>query len=380
MTDFVDTLPPDGTLVHTPGLEPALLKDVARTFALLGVQSFRASVVKLPSMSVDSQWSISEFGEVSPLDASVPLDSSFPGASNSLAQLEDADIDTTMMQQLGAQRWRFAWRLDKEHAVVSEAYFHERRDVLIEIDIALLRLICGMGMQAPRDTDGKTASGTAQSPAVERRSKVREPIAAPRIDVRPSESGSASPSNKPVPTPTRVPTATRVALIALVLSTVLTGWLASVAAPQASQALLGHQVENSRLRGMAHDTMLIQLSTAMASGDYGHVQDFLSNFASLGYFTGAAVTNARQRVVSLAGQVERLRIGDAVPPELAGKGQMSELKLGSQGHGQLLLFPAPSSAPEAEWSTSLEWAAWGAFIAAVVANFLFALKVRRERR
>ncbi len=376
MTDFVDTLPPEVSIVHTPALERALLKDVARTFELLGVESFRASVVEVESMQLDSQWSISELGEVTTGSANVLLDSSFPGASAALDQLEDVDSNKTLTQQLNPERWRLSWRMDKEHAIVTEVRFHERRDGIIEMDIALLRLICSMGVQMVEESG---PSSDAPSPGMvwphrERRANVR--VAAPKPQVPSSTSPSMAPlaSIKPETATSKSPGTSWHAMLLLMLSVVITGWMAIVAAPREREITSAQQLEISRLRAMSQETMVVELSIAMVSGDYGQVQVVLSSFGSLGYFTGAVVTNGRQRVVALSGRAERLRIGDAVPPEVARTSQAFDLKLGSQPHGQLLLVPAPQPIASASPFALLGWLAWAGFAATGLAALMVALR------
>ena len=371
VVDFVDTLPPDGTLVHTSALEPALLKDVARTFELLGVESFRASAVDVSSMALDSQWSVNQFGEVSTVDSDISLDSSFPGASAALSQLAHADSDKTMTQKLGPQRWRFAWRKDERHALVAEVHFHERRDSIIDIDIALVRLVCCMGVQESQSGNG---NGTLATPArawPETERRCSSPV---------SSVNALTPGVLEVDAPTpNTPHHPRLALALLLASVLSTGWMAAIAIPQTYESAASRQAELAKLRSMGQDTMVQDLSMAMASGDYGQVQTALSSFASLGYFSGAVVTNPRQRIVSLAGRAERLRIGDALPADVARIAQTLDLKLGSQPHGQLLIMPAPPPAASGLPSAALGIMAWAAFVASAAATTLLAWRMFGRR-
>ena len=91
---------------------------------------------------------------------------------------------------------------------------------------------------------------------------------------------------------------------------------------------------------MGNGSMLQNLATTLATGDYGEVQAALTSFAALGYFQGAVVTNARQRIVSLAGTVGDARIGDAVSPTLARSARVLDLSIGSERFGQLLTLGA----------------------------------------
>ena len=376
MTDFLDTLPPEVSIVHSPALERALLKDVARTFELLGVESLRAAVVELESMAINSQWSISELGEAAIGNSGQPLDSSFRGASAALGQLADADSNQTLTQQLNPKRWRLSWRMDERQAIVAEARFQERRDVIIEVDIVLLRLVCSMGVQVAQETDhgGDALLAGKVWPQRERRANARVSALEPQL--RTSTSPSTAPldaSKLEMAAPNSPGTSWR-AMLLLLISVMVAGWIALVAAPRGQEIAVIQQSEISRLRALSQDTMVLELSTAMVSGDYGQVQAVLSAFASLGYFTGAVVTNERQRVVALSGRAERLRIGDAVPPEVAHTSQAFDLKLGSQRHGRLLLVPAPPPITPTAPLAFLGWLAWAGFVAALLSALMVALR------
>ena len=138
------------------------------------------------------------------------------------------------------------------------------------------------------------------------------------------------------------------------------------------------QTEAARFLTMADSTMTQNLSAMMATGDYGDVQTTLSSFESLGYFDSAVVTNARQKVIAIAGAATGARIGDGVPPALAGSAQVFDLMQGSDRTGQLLVTrPQAKSAGGANTSfylmlgaAVLAFASAAALAAMVLPRFL----------
>jgi hypothetical protein len=339
-TQFQDTVVP-----ATLALAPALLQDMARTFREFGVQSFRASVVDIDSMAFQATWTITDNGEVTEGGAGRPLDSLFPGAASTIAMLAQTPDDETLVQKLSPRRWGFAWYLEDPNVIIAEAHFRDRRDEVTELDTALVRLVCGAALRAgamasPADATGQLRQAQ-EWPQTERRSGAQAPGSAPGLSV---------------------------GLIAA--SAVLAGVLGLVALPQMRSGAAEQQVQLERLHAMVDKTMVRNLSTAMATGDYGEVQAGLSSFASLGYFEGAVVTNARQRIVALAGPPERLRIGDPVPADVQRRAQALELAMGSERLGQLLVVPVPPRGVAAGQQSGL-WqgmalAALGASLAALL--------------
>lgn len=335
-------------------LAPALLQDMARTFREFGVQSFRASVVDIDSMAFQATWTITDNGDVSEGGAGRPLDSLFPGAASTIAMLAQTPDDETLVQKLSPRRWGFAWYLEDPNVVIAEAHFRDRRDEVTELDTALVRLVCGAALRAGAMS---APGGTGQPnqalvwPQTERRAGTRAP----------------NPGSGPI-----------LGLIAV--SALLAGVLGLVALPQMRSSAAEQQVQVDRLHAMVDKTMVRNLSTAMATGDYGEVQAGLSSFASLGFFQGAVVTNARQRIVALAGPQERLRIGDPVPADVQRNAQPLELALGSERLGQLLVVPAPLREETSQQASLWQAAALSALAASVVALLLLTLRGKPPKR
>lgn len=324
-------------------------------FGQLGVHSFRATEVDLESMATQSAWSISDHGEFNcdPLDDGP--NSAFLAAMDTGTELRNAPAEHTVVRKLSPRLWAFSWRLGPHRVVVAVARYREKRDVQTEIDIALVRLICLARMRVSRRD---TESSSAKLPKLEW----------PAIDRR--RDGN-------------LPTAVRnhgLSLLLLVVSALAALWVALIAVPRARYVAEALQTDAARLQAMADKTMTNALSAALATGDYGEVQDALSSFQALGYFQGAVVTNARQRVVSIAGPVGDARIGGSLPETVTSAARLIALTQGSERHGQLVLFDTPTElAGDTNFRTLFAAALLGFLAASAAAVVLMAPRRWRLR-
>ena len=203
---------------------------------------------------------------------------------------------------------------------MASARYRDWHDVHSDVHTALVRLVCDTGIRAgqvaapaPGDTQPEAQMVW---PAVERRSKLPAGKTSPRTKWLMAGGG----------------------LLALLLV-----WAATLATLGRADAL---QAEAKRLQAITDSTMTHSLSAALATGDYGDVQAALSSFSSLGYFEGAVVTNARQRIISTAGTVTSARIGEPLPLTPSGSARVLDLTQGSVRHGQLLILGAPTLNPK----------------------------------
>jgi hypothetical protein len=304
---FTTTAAPsqDGTL------EKVLSQDMARMIRQIGVHFVHASVVKVSSMTLQAGWSLTDNGEVSDT-VTKPPSGMFPGASTTVTALGQASAEDTMVQKLSPRRWGFAWRLDSEYAAVTEAQFRDLRDAVSDTDTALIRLVCNTGIRAG------LAAASAAGLSV-------DDLLWPQVDRR-------APA-KPLRTQWLPVVLTCVAAL-------LAAWLALIVLPQARDAIAAQRTETEQMVKLADNTIAQGLATALATGDYGVVQTELSLFAALGYFQSAVVTNANGRVVAMAGPLEKMRIGEPVTAEYAGRARARPLSLGSERHGELRLIAA----------------------------------------
>jgi hypothetical protein len=363
MTSTLNSLPPDSAFGISTALEPALLAEVSSIFKQIGVQSFRASVVDVVSMAAKFKWTINETGAVSDGGFDVSVDSAFLGASAAVNKLAKVEFGKTVTHRLSPRLWGFAWRIGAMQAVVAEVYFHERRDAVVDIDVSLVRLVGSLGMRTSVNGAGDEvpATHTLAWPQKERRSKSLRSLA------------------NPWPA--------RTALALVVAGALLSGWLAVFALPKQHQlgqsANLVHQSEQVQLKAMAEKTMSQQLSVAVATGDYGEVQNLLSSFSALGYFSGAIIVNSKQVVVAKAGDVGSLRIGDPLEADVTQNAKLLELALGSQRQGQLVVMQAPAAHKSLEGAANSATmlgpliAAWLAFALASGAAVMLALRLRQ---
>lgn len=346
----------------TPGgagagdIAPALVEDIGRIFRRLGLESCRASVVDMGSLAFQGVWAVSDSGDAPDPDPGLPLDSQFPGAVSSITQLAQAGTEETVVQRLSPRHWSLAWRIDAGHVVVAEVRYADPRAVLGPIDTALVRVVCDTGIRAgllgADDEDDDDITGT--DAAHLRGSMVWPPSGDRRRRRRP-------------------PTALRWSLGLALGGAALALWMAVAALP-------GLAGQSANGRTMADKTLTHHVSVAMATGDYGEVQHVLSTFESLGYFQAAAVTNTRHKLVSLAGNLPGLRIGEEVPAKSVAAGMPLDLAMGSETYGRLVIVPTASAAAFGDALFEARLAAVATFAAALLTGALLLLRKRRARR
>ena len=304
-------------------LAPLLARDMAMMFGQIGVVSLRASVVDMESMAFQPAWSITERGEIGEDPHNRGLDSAFPAAMATIAQMGVSTPEHTVVRKLSPRHWAFAWRIDEQHVAVAEARYRDQRDMQTQADTALVRLICDNGIHA---SQVGTADGGGWGNVLPAGTLDGRPLMTwPAIDRRRANRGAV---------------AGPLSVFVVVLSALLALWMVAVAIPWVRSDASALQTELTRLHDMGNGSMLQSLAATLATGDYGEVQAALSSFAALGYFQGAVVTNARQRIVSVAGTASDARIGDAVSPTLARSAQVLDLSIGSERYGQLMTLGA----------------------------------------
>jgi hypothetical protein len=286
-------------------LAPVLSRDVALMFARLGVQSLRASVVDLESAAYQSQWSIIEQSDTSADPADRRPGVAFPGAAAMVAQVSQVPSEQTVVKKLSPRLWAFAWRIDERRGAIASVRYREPRETHSDADTAFIRLTCDYGIH-----DGLLGTPHA----------VRDELVWPAVERRRGAHGPAS----------------WLSLLLVAASALLALWLSLAVVPGIHDDAAALREQAARLHAMADATMVSKLSAVLATGDYGDVQTLLSSFDSLGYFQGAAVINARQRVVATAGAIGDVRIGEAAPPAFTESARANDLAQGLQRYGQLL--------------------------------------------
>ena len=345
------------------GLAPLLARDMAMMFGQIGVVSLRASVVDMESMAFQPAWSITERGEIGEDPLNRGLDSAFPAAMATIAQMGVSSPEHTVVRKLSPRHWAFAWRIDDQHVAVAEARYRDQRDMQTEADTALVRLICDNGIHANQVA---TADGSGRTSAMPAGTLDGRPLMMwPAVDRRRTEQAAPiSPLN----------------VFMVLLSALLALWMVAVAIPWARSDASAMQTELTRMHDMGQGSMQQTLAATLATGDYGELQAALTSFAALGYFQGAVVTNSRQRIVSMAGTVNDARIGDAVSPTLARSARVLDLSIGSERYGQLLTLSAAAPNEPSSGSRVLLASALMVCLSTVAAALLLLWRHRRSRR
>ena len=338
------------------GLAPLLARDMALMFSQIGVASLRASVVDMDSMAFQSAWSITERGEMGEDLLGRGLDSTFPAAMATIAQMGVAPPEQTVVRKLNPRHWAFAWRIDERLVAVAEARYRDQRDMMSPADTALVRLICDTGIRAGHTEGSRGRAQTADG------SPDRPQLAWP-------EFGAAAPQGGLM---------ARLGVLMMAVSALAALWMALLVVPKARDEALALQAELTRLHDMGNKSMLGTLATTLASGDYGEVQAALTGFGALGYFQGAVVTNSRQRVVAVVGAAPDARIGDGVPSRLAKAAQGVDLAVGSDRHGQLLTLGPVLPPLQASQSRLLLVGAWLICVSAVSGLMMLVLRSRER--
>ncbi|MEK8050907.1 hypothetical protein AACH10_11725 [Ideonella sp. DXS22W] len=341
-------MPPDAEPVPAP--PGPLAADLSRLFQALGMQQFRAFVVDTASMACESTWAMDEHGALVDDGEPLSMESALPGSNAIVAQLANASLERVIDTHSGVRGRTFAWRMDALRVVIVKVRYHARNDRPRELDIAMARLLCNAGLLNRHD------------------------------GARPGLDGQALAWSQPVPArPMPQRTLGLVGAGLGVAAAALAAWLALGALPamdEQSRRVSRHAAE---LRSLADETLAHGLTTALASGDYGEVQNQLSAFESLGYFRGALITNARQRVVAIAGQVDdTLRIGIELPDGTVPRAQTRDLSQGAERYGRLVVVKPAPQAPAAPQGLPLRSVALVTAGAAALAALLAAWGLRRR--
>lgn len=322
--------------------------DLTRLFAQAGVQGVRACLVDLESQEFQSSWWIGERAQQSADADEASRESTFPGAAAIVAKLLAASPEDTHVRRLSPRRWGLVWRADAVDAVVAEVRYHDRRDALSAIDIALLRLVCGLSVRrayAASDDDEVGAVANEVWPRVDRRQWRKPSRAAWWTVALPALAGS------------------------------LCAWLLLVTVPAVQRTLAEPRGQIERTIESGQGLLVAALATALATGDYGVAQEELSRFGPMALFKSAVVANGNGRVVAKTGTPDVARIGDPVPAPYLAQARAIKLELESQVQGQLLFVPV--SAPALVVPVSLAWLIALALLASVAATVLLVRRLLR---
>lgn len=356
---------PKATLLSASGAESAFAADMGRMLQRLGVVSVRTTLVDADTLAHQSGWAFYQGGEAAGdgLDEQ-PLDSSFPGASATIARVEASSLEDTVTQRLSPRRWVLGWRVDDQHVVMALVHFQEGHLALEPNEVALVRLAADAGLHsAPTPGTGGAPAKAAKSRAEPESGAGTSSSGATAATAASAASASPGKSGRPSSKASAGGAATwpmverrRKVLLRWIswpawllagVAALLCAWITAVVVPQVHAENAQREMDEARLRAMADTTLVRSVGAALATGDYGEVQAVLDSFAQQGYFRQAVVTNARQRVVASVGAISGVRIGDAPPAELLQQARVTELMQGAEPNGRLMLQRAePTTPPE----------------------------------
>jgi len=334
---------------------------MARLVRQLGVLSFRASIVELGAMALHVAWGISDQAEIGNTESvNGNVAGAFPGAAPIIAQLARTQSDETIEHRLSPRRWIYAWHVDgrsvdARYAVIAEVRYADPRTSGSPVDAALVRVVCDTGILAgvralePARGGPKTlefADPTPPPPASQSRAAQRD---------------------------------ARLLLLLTAASTLLGVWLMAYGVPRAHQSMAAERAVAVRLQSKIDGTLVQGLAAALATGDYGQVQEVLSNFATLGDLQNAAVTNLNNRIVALAGTVNDLHIGDEVPADFAASAKIFDLPVNGERLGRVQFHRTEVERP-LTGLVAMQLASGLAFGTAAAAAGVLAWRLLRRRR
>ncbi len=317
MSNAVIPLATDLNAIVASGSPTAIAYDLSQTLRQFGVESARIALIELTSQHCHAIWTVDEQGEVSRRRPTRGLASAFSLGTAIVSELMQIPAGVPVVRRLSPHIWAYAWRVDEHNGVLAQIHSVEGRFKPSETGTAVVRAICDMtiGAGEAAQTDGAAEESGPVWPRVDRRAPARPPLAA------------------------------RAALVLIGVAAVLSAWMAFRGLTEARDDSAALYAELGRLETMAERTMIRELSTVLAGGDYGEVQEALSSYADLGYFQAAVVTNMQKQIVASAGSIGSLRIGGQVPDTVARWARASDLTLGAQRNGQLLELPRSAGAP-----------------------------------
>ncbi|MBV8211294.1 MAG: hypothetical protein JO133_14660 [Burkholderiaceae bacterium] len=322
--------------------------DFESFFNPLESRKLRTALIDLQSLECRASWSIANRVVVAEDRSECGWHTESPSFPKILERLSKAPIGDVLVRQLGLQRCLYVWRSEPKLMVAAEVSTVGSLPAS-HVEPALVKEVCNIAMSTggnaalPREVaSAAPSSGDARSPSA-RRSWVRAGWACAAC---------------------------------LVACAVLAGWLFAKT-----------DLEMLRIRALMDTAMLRNLSLALAKADYGEVQETLSAYSDSGYFDQAAVSNAKYRVIAIAGDWPNVRIGEPVPGQIARATETLDLRLGSESFGQLMVPQSRTNPPALMKSglralrTASAWVSALALLASLVLSVVLArMSVSEEKR
>jgi hypothetical protein len=293
--------------------------DFESFFSPLETRKLRTAVFDLESHEFRSSCAISNRVVVADDKSGRGWNTDAPSFARAVEQLSQSAVGEVLVKKLGLHRSLYVWRIERRVVVVAEVS-NVGPLPTEDVDAALVKEICGAAIHARQTgaaSRGHEAASRAPSGIDPRSQRARSPWV---------KAGWAC-------------------VLAMLACAALGAWLLTTAVPGAHDIAAKTRSEMSRLRALMDTEMTHGLSLAMSKGDYGEVQEMLSTYADSGYVSQAAVTNAKERVVAIAGDWSKLQIGASVPDDVLRAAQTMDLRLGSENFGRLLIPRPPRTTP-----------------------------------
>ena len=294
-----------------PEGEPSLLGgDFETFFNPFESRKVRAAVIDLQSRECKESWSIADRAIVAEDRSERGWNTASPGFAKVVEHLSETAIGEVSVKQVGLQRCLYFWRIEPERIIVAEVSSLGRLPVS-DVEPALVKEICSAAMKvhqtaALRAREAASTGSSTGSPGVD-----VPPRSAHLLWVR---AGWAC-------------------AVSLLVCAAFSGWLFAKTS-----------LEILHVRTLMDVAVLRSLSLALAKSDYAEVQEMLSTYGDSGYFSQAAVSNAKQRVIATAGNWSNVQIGEPVPDQIARAAEAFDLRIGTESFGQLLI-PQPRTTP-----------------------------------
>jgi len=266
----------------------------------------RGALIDLQSLESKVTWSIADCALVAEDRSERGWNTAGPGFAKTVELLSQAEIGEVLVKQVGLQRCLYFWRIRAGMIVVAEVSGLGRLPAS-EVEPAVVKQVCGAAMSVRESAAlrAREAASAASSNADARSRSIR------LLWIRGGWACVAS----------------------LLICAALGAWVTAKTS-----------VDILHVRTLMDAAVVRSLSLALARSDYGEVQEMLSTYGDSGYFSQAAVSNAKQRVIAIAGNWTSVRIGEPVPDQITGVAEAFDLRLGSESLGQLLI-PQPRTTP-----------------------------------
>jgi hypothetical protein len=338
------------TLAPHPPVPPAVdshHRDHAPLWRLAGIESCRAATLDLVSLMLDTGHWVSDGVEAPGEPAERRLEASFPGLQDKLLMLDDSP-QQLVTHRLSPRRWAFAWRTGPRSGILALVRFRDGKPEPSESETLLVRVVCEAWFSASLSASAAQAGQLDDGgwTGVDRRSS------------QPQSKGFWL----------------RAGLFAG--SALLALWMATGGVDLMATESQQHRLTSERLAALGDKTLATKVGQVLAGGDYGEVQETLSTFSALGYFTGALVLNPRGQVVAIAGAVGDQRIGVARASNTLVGGHVVPLGQDGQNWGQLVLADAGATAGQNRPGTSSSVLRAVAAIVALMASIGLVLQLR----